>query len=37
MNMMIKAGTQITIQAGSGKIVLNAMGVTITGALVKIN
>jgi len=35
--MTIEAGTQIEIKAGSGKIVLNAMGVTITGTLVKIN
>jgi type VI secretion system secreted protein VgrG len=35
--MTIEAGTQIEIKAGSGKIVLNAMGVTITGALIKLN
>lgn len=35
--MTIEAGVQITIKAGSGKIVLDASGVTITGTLVRIN
>jgi type VI secretion system secreted protein VgrG len=37
IGVVIDGGTSLTIKAGSGSVVLDAGGVTITGALVKIN
>jgi type VI secretion system secreted protein VgrG len=37
LGVVIDGGTSLTIKAGSGSVVLDAGGVTITGALVKIN
>ncbi len=37
MQLVIEAGTEVVMKAGSGLIALNPAGVTITGAMVKIN
>ena len=37
LGVVVDGGTSLTIKAGSGSVVLDAGGVTITGALVKIN
>ena len=37
MNVVIEAGVQLTIKAGAASLVLGPDGVSITGAMVKIN